>query len=164
MWIHFTQQESVDYLPLRWGLGYIKYKTAKEVNAIIKSMGKCTPPIPELCPKMYTTRLRPLKPHLTYVVVRGSRYSAKPVKPKIEFRVGMIWLLDLRNAMYSASDGLNWATIGCLDEPSQSFPELDLGYKDATWDDLVEKLLELNKKATLDTPFYINKLEPIPIC
>jgi len=39
--------------------------------------------------------------------------------------------------------------------------EKDLGVKGATFEQLRDELLRLNKKATLDTPFYVNLLEPM---
>lgn len=117
-----------------------------------------------LCPKVYTTRLKPLKPHLTYTVVKGGRYSAKPVKPKIEFRVRGVWELHLGSKeLYDYSYGeIRYGNEGLekLSQDGLTYPELDLGYKYATFEDLVEELLNLNKKATLDTPFYIHRLIP----
>lgn len=139
-----------DYMPLRAGLGLI---TEEELNEYAEDMRH-----PKLCPKIFTTRLNPMKGK--YVVVEGSRIKSKPVEPRIEFQVNISYLLDLRNAN-SKSNGFNWETIGCLGRPAYTFAELDLGINGATWQQFVDTLLKLNKKATIDTPFYINELEPI---
>lgn len=161
-WIHFTQGEAFDYIPLKLGLGYLKETDFPDKRDLYywSERAGC---LVRLCSKLYTTRLHPLKPHLTYTVVKGSRYSAKPVG--IEFRVREVWELHLRSKeLYDYSYGeIRYGNEGLesLSKDGLTFPELDLGYKYATWDDLVEELLDLNKKATLDMPFYVNKLIPV---
>ena len=164
-WIHFSQQEAFDYIPLKLGLGYLKetdFLDKRDLYYYSEHAG-CRV---RLCSKLFTTRLRPLKPHLTYTVVKGDRYHAKPVEPKIEFRVSGVWELHLRSMeLYDYSYGeIRYGNEGLesLTKDGLTFPELDLGFKYATWDDLVEELLALNKKAALDTPFYVNRLIPAP--
>lgn len=95
---------------------------------------------------------------------KGSRFSAKPVEPRVEFRVRGVWELHLRSKeLYDYSYGeIRYGNEGLekLSQDGLTYPELDLGYKYATFEDLVEELLHLNKKATLDTPFYVNRLIP----
>lgn len=171
-WIHFTQGEAFDYIPLKLGLGYLKetdYPDKRDLYHYSERAG-CRV---RLCSKIYTTRLKPLKPHLTYTVVKGSRYSAKPVEPRIEFRVKHSWKLNLKKAVIDLGDGwiIEWGALNRKEKSLEgvnfpdelaglTYPELDLGYKYATFEDLVEELLHLNKKATLDTPFYVNRLIP----
>lgn len=149
--IWFVQQKPFDYLPLRAGLGLV---AEEELNN--------HPGFTGLCPKIYTTRTRPMKGE--YYVVEGSRFKAKPVKPRIEFRCTQSCKLDLRNALVltgnkSCSD--LWATPQILARNDLTFPELDLGIKRSTFEQLRDELLRLNKKATLDTPFFVNKLEQL---
>lgn len=142
--IWFTQQKPFDYRPLRAGLELI---TGRELNA---------PGMTGLCPKIYTTRTRQLSGE--YYVVEGSRFKAKPVEPRIEFRVTDSCKLDLRNALVISDVG--WAKTSILDRNGLTFAELDLGIKGATFEQLRDELLRLNPKATIDTPFYVNRLEP----
>lgn len=162
-WIHFTQGEAFDYIPLKLGLGYLKetdFPDKHDLYYYSERAGWCV----RLCAKLYTTRLRPLKPHLTYIVVKGRRGYAKPVEPKIEFRVRGVWELHLRSReLYSYDYGeIRYGNEGLesLTKDDLTFPELDLGFTGATFEDLVEELLGMNKKAALDTPFYINRLIP----
>lgn len=142
--IWFNQQKSYGYIPLRWGLGYIIQDSNDPEN--------------KFCPKAYTTRLHPLKGE--YYVVEGSRLKARPVEPMIEFRVIVNCQIDLRNAL-ATSDGKTWCTPLILARNGYSFAELDLGVHGSTFDQLRDEVLRLNPKATLDTPFYVNKLERI---
>lgn len=164
-WIHFSQQEAFDYIPLKLGLGYLKetdFLDKRDLYYYSEHAG-CRV---RLCSKLFTTRLRPLKPHLTYTVVKGGRYSAKPVEPGITFKVRGVWELHLRSKELYSYDyrEIRYGNEGIesLTKDGLTFPELDLGFKYATWDDLVEELLDLNKKAALDTPFYVNRLIPAP--
>lgn len=162
-WIHFTQGEAFDYIPLKLGLGYLKESDFPDKHDLYhySERAGC---LVRLCPKIYTTRLKPLKPHLTYTVVKGRRGYAKPVELKIEFRVRGVWELHLRSKeLYNYDYGeIRYGNEGLekLSQDGLTYSELDLGYKYATFEDLVEELLHLNKKATLETPFYINRLVP----
>ncbi len=110
-----------------------------------------------LCPKIYTTRTRRLSGE--YVVVEGSRFRAKPVEPEIKFNVSISEELDLKRAIFKKDDNIiGWAIANRGD---LTFPELDLGIKGATFEHLKNELLRLNKKATIETPFYVNLIEPI---
>lgn len=162
-WIHFTQGEAFGYIPLKLGLGYWKETDFPDKRDLYYYSERAGCRV-RLCSKIYTTRLKPLKPHLTYIVVKGSRYKAKPVEPKIEFRVRGVWELHLRSQeLYNYDYGeIRYGNEGLekLSQGGLTYPQLDLGFKYATFEDLVEELLALNKKAALDTPFYINKLIP----
>lgn len=163
--IWYTQQKAlhINYLPLRWGLGQY---TDVQIITLISKFKPDDPDSPaKYCPKIYTTRTHPLSGE--YYVVEGSRFKAKPVEPRIEFQCSESYKLDLRSAKIVSDDwkdGL-WRVILVLDNIVGgcrfSFPELDLGIKGATFEDLKNELLKLNKKSTIDTPFYVNKLEPI---
>jgi len=140
--IWFTQQKPYDWMPLRAGLGLVSERDLynyQEREYLTRQDG-----VPQLCKKIYTTRTHRLSGE--YYVVKGSRFKAKAVEPRIEFQVRKSWKLDLL--------GLNL---------TESFPELDLGIKGATFNDLKNELLKLNKTATIDTPFYISKLEPLEV-
>lgn len=148
--IWFTQQKSFDYIPLRMGLGYIK------AQEIYNDKGNGLTYVP----KLYTTRTHPLSGE--YVVVEGNRLRAKPVIPEIRFRVSVSEELDLRRAIFKKNDSIiGWAIAN---RNGLTFPELDLGYMGATFGDLRNELLRLNKKVTIDAPFYVNLLEPITDC
>ncbi len=54
-----------------------------------------------------------------------------------------------------------WRHTIVLDKDGLTFPELDLGIKKATFEQLRAELLCLNKKATIETLFYVSLLEPI---
>jgi len=144
--IWFTQQAPFDYLPLKAGLGLV---TEEELNNHPGFMG--------LCLKAYTTRTRPLSGE--YYVVEGSRFKAKPVEPRIEFKVTISEELDLRRAVFKKNGSIiGWAIANRND---LTFPELDLGVCGATFIQLREELLRLNPKATIDTPFYVSVLEKL---
>lgn len=98
--IWFTQQKPFNYYPLRCGLGLISqgefelYQSLTPDPIIAKDTGLDVSPMRRLCPKLFTTRTRPMRGE--YVVVEGSRYHAKPVTPEIRFQVKSNWELDLR--------------------------------------------------------------------
>jgi len=134
--IWMVQQKPFDYRPLRAGLGLI----TEELDA---------PGMTGLCPKIYTTRTHRLSGE--YYVVEGSRFKAKPVVPEIRFKVTTVASLNLHDGVvtFPPRFDFSWKT----------FPEKDLGVKGATFEQLRDELLRLNKKATIDTPFFVNKLE-----
>lgn len=104
-----------------------------------------------IVPKTFTTRTHRLSDE--YVVVKGDRFHAQPVESRIEFQVFTHYKLNLRTGEIESVEGVPESLI--------NLPETDLGYKGATFEDLRRELLLLNKKATEDTVFYINRLEPI---
>lgn len=155
-----NQQELFGYMPLRAGLELItpeelqQFQDEQNQNALT-----C---VGYLCPKLYTTRPHALTGE--YYVVKGSWYKAKAIEPRIELKVTQTWELDLKNALFKTRTekyGEGWGSLAMLSENGYTFPELDLGYRGASFDDLRTELLKLNKKATIETPFYINRLEPI---
>lgn len=130
----------------------------------------------KLCPKIYTSRKSPLKGE--YYVVEGSRFKAKPVVPRIEFKVerSLELNLDLEAIKISGTwvhhsllqqkettdDSITQKLRDVFNMPSgYTFPEFDLGYKGVTFEDLKNVLLNCNKGATINTPFYVNQMEPI---
>ena len=153
--IWFVQQQPFEFMPLKAGLGII---TEDELNRYSRYFTKF-PLIdpPALCPKIYTTRTRRMSGE--YQVVRGSRFKAKPLDPPIEFKVVESIEVDFkRNLLMIGGSALYPSYLG---RGEHTFPELDLGIKGTTQKMLHAELLKLNKKATVDTPFYINKLAPI---
>lgn len=162
--IFFTQQKklNINYLPLRWGLGQY---TDEQIQALISMFKPDAPDSPaKYCPKLYTTRTHPLSGE--YVVVEGSRFKAKPVEPRIEFISHPIYKFNLEMGWLFSISGC------CLDadlkdnllfDGKYRFPELDLGIKGATFEQLGDELLRLNPKATIGTPFYVSKLEPVEV-
>ena len=110
-----------------------------------------------LCPKIYTTRTRRMSGE--YQVVRGSRFKAKPLDPPIQFRVVESMEIDFENNLLMIGGSALYPSY--LSRGEHTFPELDLGIKGTTQKMLHAELLKLNKKATVDTTFYINKLAPI---
>ena len=147
----FVQQKPFDYKPLRAGLELI---TMDELNA---------PGMTGLCPKNYTTRTHPMQGR--YYVVEGSRFKAKPVEPRIEFTarcVAKLWL-HFRNGRIdtAVSDFHDSISLDGDWYEGYTFPELDLGIKNSSFEQLRDELLRLNPKATIDSAFYVNKLEPI---
>lgn len=179
--IWFTQQKPFGYMPLRAGLRLCTLEELRErgifygseaKEAILRTHQRTCKSLtdigynPEmLCPKLYTTRTHRLSGE--YYVVEGSRFKAKPVEPRIEFVVSNTWelnlssgnILGLTNKIPSVPMPLekfmDW------DYPEFTIPELDLGFRGASFKMLRAELLHLNKKATIETPFFINKLEPI---
>lgn len=110
-----------------------------------------------LCPKIYTTRTRRMSGE--YQVVRGSRFKAKPLDPPIQFKVEESYEIDFTAKLLLV--GGSAVHPSCLNDREYTFPELDLGIKGTTPKMLHDELLKLNKKATVDTTLYINKLAPI---
>jgi hypothetical protein len=94
-----------------------------------------------------------------YQVVRGSRFKAKPLDPPIQFKVEESFEIDLNTSMLMVCGSAVHAS--CLNSSEYTFAELDLGIDGTTTKALHSELLRLNKKATVDTTIYINKLEPI---
>jgi hypothetical protein len=178
--IWFIQQKPFGYLPLRAGLGLASLEDMREYSvfygsevkdAILKMHQRSCPSLadfgynPEmLCQKIYTTRTYRLSGE--YVVVKGSRFNAKPVEPRIEFQVNQTWELSLKHGLiypwHTLKAGSVWGGTNILERDGLTFPELDLGIKNTTFDYLRDELLHLNKKATIETSFYVNLLEPIP--
>lgn len=144
--IWFTQQKPFEYMPLRMGCGYI------QARAIYNWEGNGI----NYVPKNYTTRTHQLSGE--YYVVEGSRFKATPVKPRIEFRANVV-------ASFCIDDvevyGISRLKNALPDKDGFSYPESDLGYAGATFEQLGDELLRLNPRATIDTLFYVNKLEPI---
>lgn len=137
------------YIPLALGLGLISPENVAKTWMDYRC-----------CPKIYTTRTHQLKGE--YYVVEGSRFKAKPVEPRIEFKAFCVASFTINDVDNYGIEPLMIALRhyeNRLDE--YTFTELDLGKKGATWDELKHILLRLNKKATGDTIFYTNKLEPI---
>lgn len=144
--IWMVTMKAFDYLPLHAGLGLI---TEEELSN--------HPGFTGLCPKAYTTRTRPMQGE--YYVVEGSRFKAKPVEPRIEFQVRISEELDLRRGVFKKKDTIvGWAIANKND---LTFPELDLGIRGTTFEQLRDELLRLNPKATISTPFFVNLLERI---
>ena len=152
-------------MPLKTGLGYVTIDELKDYENMGAGYGH-----DYLCPKIYTTRKSPLKGE--YYVVKGSRFKAEPVEPRIEFKVERS--LELNLDLEAINIGGTWVHHELLQQketdddiiqkvrdifnmpPGYTFPELDLGYKGATFEDLKNVLLDCNKGATVDTPFYVN--------
>lgn len=136
IWIKAEKIKTPSYFSIRWGLGQFD-------EASVKIEGNRY----GYCPKLYIIRTYPLCGE--YYIVEGRSSKAKPVEPEIRFRATMSEQLDLRRGVFKkGSNGL-------------TFPELALGICGATFEQLRDELLRLNKKATLDTPFFVSKLEPV---
>jgi hypothetical protein len=154
--IWFPQQKEWDYLPLRWGLGYYSDKDIRDIlNKGNLVFGNGELPI---CTKVYTTRVSPLKGK--YYVVQGSRFKASALEPRIEFRVDACCQLDLRYGLVT-TDGETWATHQILERKGHNFAELDLGINGVSFEQLRDELLRLYPKTTLDTPFFVSKLDSL---
>jgi hypothetical protein len=146
IWFNTEKVKSPPYFSLRWGLGEFDEASAKVEG---EGYGYCL--------KLYTTRLHPLKGE--YVVVEGSRFRAKAVEPRIEFQVTMSVKLDLRHAVFEKGDTIcGWAIAN---RDGLTCPEHDLGVVGKTYLELCGELLQLNRGATLDTPFFVNLIEKI---
>lgn len=144
-------------MPLLCGLGAVSEREVRTYEAMqLFKLGKI-----DLCPKIYTTRTHPLSGE--YYVVEGSRFKAKPVEPRIEFEVTQTCELDLKDGLITSSKTpcKLWAGLDILARRGLHFPELDLGFRGATFEMLRDELLCLNQKATIDTPFFVNLLEPM---
>jgi len=163
----FTQQRPVGYMPLKAGLGIITVEELREYGIFHGSAVKAEllkyykqkcksltdfPYTPEmLCPKTYTTRSHRLTGN--YHVVEGSRYKDEvyPISPEIALTAICRGQLDLRNRTLDGSPLLF----------PNSFAAADLGIRNATFEDLISVILNLNKSNTIDTKFYVNRLFPV---
>jgi hypothetical protein len=173
--IWFVQQQPFRYMPLKVGLGlatpeemrmYAVFNGSAVKEALLdiyqrdcKSLTDMRYNPEMLCPKIYTTRTRPLSGE--YYVVEGSRMKATRVEPEIRFKVSQTCKLDLRGYIENATIGTRtlWSKHTILDRNGLTFAELDLGIKHASFEMLRSELLRLNKKATIDTPFFVSLLE-----
>ncbi len=155
--IWFKQQKPFDYMPLKAGLGIVSERDLFNYTELENMVRRDE--FPELCQKIYTTRTRKMSGE--YVVVEGSWFKAVPVQPSITFKVAKTWQLDLKKERFLIDGTFSLTKYLHLELPDYTFPELDLGLKGATFQDLREELLKLNKNATIDTPFYISRLEPL---
>lgn len=163
--VFFTQQKPFQYASLKAGLGIISEQELHEYTIFYgsevkegllkhyklkyKSLTDFQYQSGMLLPKLYTTR--PHKLNGDYHVVEGSRYDAHPVNPEIALTSVCRGELNLRNRTLNGKPLLY---------PDQ-FAQADLGIKNTTFDDLIFIILKLNKKHTIDTPFYINSLFPL---
>jgi len=150
--IWMVQQKNLhcNYLPLRCGL---KQYSDEQINKFSEMFKPDAPDRPkQYCPKTFTTRTHPLSGE--YYVVEGSRFKAKPVVPEIRFKVSKVANLNLHGVL-TVRPGHEF------DFSWKTFPENDLGLKGSTFEQLRDELLRLNPKATLDTPFFVNLLEPL---
>lgn len=166
--IWFSQQAPFGHMPLRVGLGlatqekmrmYATFNGCKVHEAIFetyhrscKSLTSISYTPDMLCQKLYTTRTHPLSGE--YFVVEGSRFKAQPVKPCIQFQVKKYYQLDLKNQLVFGWEteqcGNVWGSTNILDRDGLFFPELDLGFRGASFMNLRDELLRLNKNATID--------------
>lgn len=153
--IWFVQQQPFDFMPLRAGLKMISEDALQVYQDHMNSNSLTT--ACRLCPKVYTTRTQRMSGE--YQVVRGSRFKAKPLDTPIQFRVVESMEVDFENNLLMVGKSALYPSY--LNEEPHTFPELDLGIKGTTMKALHSELLRLNKKATVDTTFYINKLAPI---
>ena len=152
--IWMVQQQPFDFMPLKAGLGMITEAELQEYQDL-KNDNPLTC-VGYLCPKLYTTRTRPMLGE--YQVVRGSRFKAVPIDPPIEFQVKSSVPFNLKDLSIPMSADIT----GSLElHKKYTVPALDLGVIGTTAEILRDELLRSYKKATIDTPFYINKLEPI---
>ena len=151
----FVQQQPFGFMPLKAGLGMITEDELREYQDLMNSHPLTA--VGCLCPKIYTTRTRRMSGE--YQVVRGSRFKAKPLDPPIQFKVEESFKIDFTMSLLLV--GTSALNPSYLNNEPHTFPELDLGIKGTTMKMLHDELLRLNKKATIDTPFYINKLAPI---
>ena len=142
-------------MPLKAGLGIITEDELRQYEW--DRQNRVNPFTVSLCPKIYTTRTRRMSGE--YQVVRGSRFKAKPLDPPIQFRVVESMEIDFENNLLMIGGSALYPSY--LSRGEHTFPELDLGIKGTTQKMLHAELLKLNKKATVDTTFYINKLAPI---
>ena len=153
--VWMTQQQPFDFMPLKAGLGMITEDELNRYSRYFTKFPLLDPPV--LCPKIYTTRTRRMSGE--YQVVRGSRFKAKPLDPPIEFQVKASVPFDLKDLSIPFDD--EFIESRNLYDKHYTIPELDLGIVGTTAEVLRDELLKLNKKATVATPYYINKLEPI---
>ena len=153
--IWFVQQQPFDFMPLMAGLKMIT-EDALQVYQDHMNSNPMTA-VGNLCPKIYTTRSRRMSGE--YQVVQGSRFKAKPLDPPIQFKVEESYEIDFRTNYLMVGGSVVHATY--LDGLNYTFPEHDLGIRGQSIESLSDELLRLNKKVTIDTPFYVNKLIPI---
>lgn len=167
--IWMNTQKDFNYHSLRWGLGLESEKEAKGYFYTEMTGAR------ELtCPKIFTTRLSQLhfnradpRKSPVYNVVKGARYGAKPLDPPIRFQVERSYTLFLKSGTIWSSTPLKGVpekystTWDYLNKDGYTFPELDLGFRGATWEMVVKTLLALNKKATVDSQFVVNVLKPV---
>lgn len=108
-----------------------------------------------LTPKFYTTRTHKLDGE--YHVVEGSRFKAKPVEPEIKFTAELIGRINFKTEDW---DGVTEGAfiLGHVPKNIKVIAEDDLGHSGATLEKLRDELLRLNKKATIDTPFFVHRL------
>lgn len=176
--IWMNTQKEFDYLPLRWGLGQMTEQQVLDHEWDGWSprgyyFTEITGARERVCPKIYTIRLNQLhfsvvdqRKSPVYEVVAGSRYGAKPVEPPIRFKVERSYTLFLKSQRIWSSIPMNTpdkygAPWSYLNKDGYTLPELDLGFRGATWEDLVRVLLYLNKKATIDSQFFVHVLKPV---
>ena len=158
--IWFPQQNPFNHIPLKLGLGLITENQAENEWDLLDTTYKTNfRPVP----KRYTTRSKPLIGE--YYVVVGGRFKAKPIDPEIKFRVSdTIMQLDLKTGIVTINEGnpTNYElTRFSFNKKYYRFSELDLGFSGATFDQLKNELLKLNKSTTESTPFYVSLLEPL---
>ncbi len=176
--IWFKTQKEFDYLSLRWGLGQMTEQQVLDHDWDGWSprgyyFTEITGARERVCPKVYTTRLGQLhfnsvdpRKSPVYHVVEGSRYGAKPVEPPIIFKVERSYTLFLKSQrIMSYAIPMNTpekysAPWSYLNKDGYTFPELDLGFRGATWEQFVKVLLGLNKKTTIDSQFFVHVLKP----
>ena len=153
--IWFVQQQPFDFMPLMAGLNMISKDALQVYEDHMNSNSLST--ACHLCPKIYTTRTRRMSGE--YQVVRGSRFKAKPLDPPIQFKVVESFEIDFgTESLLCCGDSLHLSYLNTL---GYTLAELDIGIDGTTTKKLHSELLRLNKKATADTTFYINKLEPL---
>ena len=153
--VWFVQQKHFDHMPLKAGLGMITEDELKDYNGYWNKFPLATRPV--LCPKKFTTRTRRMSGE--YYVVQGSRFKAIPLDTPIQFRVTESIPYNLRDDTIIVNGEVVPSTL--LDGGDYTFPEMDLGIKGTNYFNLRDELLKLNKKTTVDTKFFINRLEPL---
>lgn len=154
--IWMTQQQPFDFMPLKAGIEIVTKNELREYKGYWNRFPSAARPI--LCPKIYTTRTRRMSGE--YYVVQGGRFKAKPVDPAIKFKVVEVIEVDFDSECLVLSDGTE-LSISYLCFDGYTYPELDLGVRGTTMNDLYNELLKLNNKITPKTTFYINKLSSI---
>ena len=175
--IWMNTMKEFDYLPLRWGLGQMTEQQVLDHEwdgwqPRGYYFTEITGAREKICPKIYTTRLGqlhfdPINPRCSpiYHVVEGSRYAAKELDPPIMFKVERSYQLFLKSQSIWSPIPLNTpekysAPWSYLNKDGYTFPELDLGFRGATFEMLKSTLLALNKKATINSQFFVHVLKP----
>jgi len=168
--IFFPQQKKLNcnYLPLRWGLNQYTDAQIETLSSIFKPDAPDNPKN-RFCPKIYTTRSKPLKG--IFQVVEGDRFHPQPVQDPIFFKVDGTITMTLNLLTEIISFDGEWASgqihsSACywgLDRKPWTFLELDMGIRGATFEDLKAELLKSYPKADEGTPFYVSKLEPLEV-